>query len=729
MLQGFKVYRQLDSMDCGPACLKMILNYHGKQISSSKIKEDTQLGKLGTSLLDLSEAAERYGYHTMSAKVSFKELRDLPLPCILHWNQNHFVVLTSIKKTTIKIADPASGLISYSQNEFLHNWVGALENDIQKGIVLIMIPTPGFYEEEYDKEQSRSSIFVREFFRKYKNQFVQLVLGLSLSSLIQLLFPFLTQSIVDTGIGTHNLSFVQLILIAQLSLFFGRIMIEFIRGRTLLYLSTHINLTILSEFWAKLMRLPLSFYDSRNSGDILQRINDHHRIENFITGSFLQTIFSLINLSIFSLILFFYNKSTFLIFSIGSAMYFGWIYTFLKYRKSLDIKRFSVASRESSLTVQLIQGMHEIKLNGAELLKRWEWESIQASLFKLNFKSLSLSQYQQAGAFFINEGKNALITYLIVKSVLDGELTFGAMVAVQYVIGQLNNPIEQLVTFAQQAQDAKLSITRLNDIHELEEEEPINRQFLQKLPDERSIVFENFFFTYSRSGKIPVLKNINFVIPQGKITAIVGSSGSGKTTLLKIILKFYESYEGTIRIGGVDFKSLSSKAWRAHCGSVTQDSFIFSDTIASNIALGDETPSFEKLTRACRIACILEFIESLPLGLDTKIGSEGIGISAGQRQRILIARAVYKNPSFILFDEATNALDANTEYKIIKNLEEFFKGRTVLVVAHRLSTVRNADNIIVIENGSIVEQGTHLSLSETKGRYFELLKNQLELGN
>jgi ATP-binding cassette subfamily B protein len=477
------------------------------------------------------------------------------------------------------------------------------------------------------------------------------------------------------------------------------------------------------------MRLPLHFFYAKQTGDILQRINDHHRIESFITGTALQTLFSVINLLVFSIVLLIYNTTVFVVFVIGSVLYFLWIRIFLKYRRTLDYKKFAVASRENSVTMQLIQGMQEIKLNDAEHLKRWEWEGIQASLFKLNFKSLSLNQYQQAGAFFVNEGKNILITYLVAKSVLDGQLTLGAMVAIQYIIGQLNSPVEQLIGFTQQAQDAKISLERLNEIHQQEDEEPVNKQFLKSLPEDMTITLKDFSFTYMGAGNAPVLKNINLVIPHGKTTAIVGMSGSGKTTLVKVLLKLYDAYQGEIKVGEADLRRLSPKFWRRQLGSVMQDGFIFSDSIANNIAVGDENPVHEKLVHACKVANILSFIESMPLGFNTKIGAEGNGISAGQKQRILIARAVYKDPSFIFFDEATNALDSNNERAIMENLSEFFKGKTVVVVAHRLSTVRDADKIIVLENGEIVEEGDHNVLAEEKGKYYELVKNQLELGN
>jgi ATP-binding cassette, subfamily B, bacterial len=544
-----------------------------------------------------------------------------------------------------------------------------------------------------------------------------------------LVFPYLTQSIVDTGINTHNINFIQIVLAAQLMLLFSQTVIEFIRSRILLHISTRINISLLSGFWAKLLRLPMQFFDSKHPGDIIQRIGDHHRIESFLTGTALNNFFSIINLLIFSFVLLSYNTLVFVIFAIGSCLYLIWIQLFLKYRRKLDYQRFTIASKENNATMQLVYGMQEIKLNNAEHTYRWAWEALQASLFRLNFKSLSLTQYQQVGAFFINQGKNILITFVVAKLVIDGSLTLGMMLAIQYIIGQLNSPIEQLVGFSQQAQDAKISLERLNDIHALEDEEPVSKSFNHFLPNDHSIIIRQLSFTYPGAGNEPVLKNINLTIPQGKVTAIVGMSGSGKSTLIKLLLRFYENYKGEIFIGVANYKTISPKFWRSKTGAVMQDSFIFNDNIQKNITVTDEKVDTGRLINACKTANILHFIESLPLGFYTKLGAEGNGISGGQKQRLSIARAVYKNPEFIFFDEATNSLDANNEKIILENLQQFFNDKTVVVVAHRLSTVKNADKIIVLQNGEIVEEGNHEELALLKGKYYELVKNQLELGN
>lgn len=739
--------KQLDAMDCGPTCLAMICKYYGKNFNLQTLREKAEIGKEGVNLLGISIAAESIGFRTQGVKLTFTQLiNEAPLPCILHWGQNHFVVLLKPKKhqlhrkNKLTIADPGKGIINLSKKDFNLNWVSSTinistsqletpKNNEVAGIALLLEPTPDFYKQENEKENKLGWGMLLGYFAKQKRYIVQLLIGLLLGSLLQLIFPFLTQSIVDTGINQHNLPFIYLILAAQFMLFFGRTVVEFIRSRILLYISTKINLAILSDFWIKLMKLPLSYFDTKMTGDIIQRLGDHKRIESFLTGSALNTLFSLFNLLIFSIVLLQYNAYVFAIFCFGSILYFLWIKLFLRYRRSLDYKRFAVASRENTATMQLIYGMQEIKLNGAEQLRRWEWEGLQAALFKLSFKNLSLSQYQQAGAFFINEGKNILITFFVAKSVLDGQLTLGAMLAVQYIIGQLNSPVEQLIGFAQQAQDAKISLERLNEIHRMQEEEPVNKELTKQLPQHKSIILQNLSFTYAGAGNEPVLKNINLIIPEGKTTAIVGMSGSGKTTLLKLLLKFYENYSGEIKVADTNLEYISPIYWRSQCGSVMQDGYIFNDSIAKNIAVSDERPNYKKLLHACKVANIQSFVDSLPLGLNTKIGAEGNGISAGQKQRILIARAVYKNPEFIFFDEATNSLDANNEKKIMQNLQEFFKHKTVVVVAHRLSTVKNADNIVVLYNGQIIETGTHDQLAKQKGEYFELVRNQLELGN
>jgi ATP-binding cassette, subfamily B, bacterial len=738
----FPLFKQLDAMDCGPTCLRMVAKHYGRSISLEYLRNKSQFGKEGVSMLGLSDAAESIGLKSVGAKLTFEQLiNDAPLPAIIHWDQYHFVVLYKIESRPLlrrgdrlHIADPAKGLIKLTKDEFLKSWVSTTENGTGKGTTLLLESTPLFKQLDFaNTEQTKKGKIGKDYLFSYLNEhkayFFQILLGLLIGSFLQLVFPYLTQSIVDTGINTQNLNFIQIVLAAQLMLLFSQTIVEFIRSRILLHISTRINISLLSGFWAKLLKLPMQFFDSKHPGDIIQRIGDHHRIESFLTGTALNTVFSIFNLFIFSFVLLNYNLNVFVIFIAGSFLYLLWIQFFLRYRRKLDYQRFAIASRENNATMQLVYGMQEIKLNNAENTYRWAWEGLQAGLFKLNFKSLSLNQYQQVGAFFINQGKNILITFVVAKLVIEGKLTLGMMLAIQYIIGQLNSPIEQLIGFTQQAQDAKISLERLNDIHALDDEEPSHKEYNHVLPEEHSIIIKDLSFTYPGAGNEPVLKKINLTIPQGKITAIVGMSGSGKSTLVKLLLRFYESYKGDIHLGSANFKTISPKYWRSLSGSVMQDSFIFNDNIRKNITVTDEKINNARLIQSCITANILSFIESLPLGFYTKLGAEGNAISGGQKQRLSIARAVYKNPQFIFFDEATNSLDANNEKVILENLQQFFQGKTVVVVAHRLSTVKNADKIVVLDNGEITEEGTHKELALKKGKYFELVKNQLELGN
>jgi ATP-binding cassette subfamily B protein len=737
----FNLFQQLDQMDCGPTCLRMVAKHYQKNFSLQTLRAKSEIGKEGVSLLGIAQAAEDIGFKTLAIKVDFKKLsEEAPLPCIVHWQQNHFVVVYKVsrkrfnKNTTVHVADPAKGLIAYTKEEFCQGWLAAKKGNELEGIALLLETTPRFYQEEEEKSKGLAIGMLWQYVLRYKSLLFQLGLGLLVGSILQVILPFLTQSIVDTGIQTRNIHFIYLILIAQSMLFLGRMSVDFIRSWILLHISTRINLSILSDFLSKLLKLPISFFDSKMTGDIMQRIGDHHRIESFLTGTSLNVLFSLFNLVIFSFIAAFYNLTIFGIFIISSVLYTLWITVFLSYRRKMDHKRFALASQNQSSLIQLITGVQEIKMNNAEHLKRWEWENLQVKQFKWNIKSLAIGQYQQAGTLFINEGKNILITFLAATAVVNGQMTLGGMMAMQYIMGQLNSPIEQLIQFIQHWQDAQISIERLNEIHEMDNEEPEEKALIKYLPQNKDINIRNLSFTYTGAGNEPVLKNINLSIPHGKITAIVGTSGSGKTTLLKLLLKFYQLNKGEVRLGDTNLVNISPRVWRSVCGTVLQDGFIFSDTIANNIAVSDETPDIPKLLHAVKVANIQSFIEELPLSYNTKIGAEGNGISQGQKQRLLIARAIYKNPDFLFFDEATNALDANNENVIMQNLDEFFKGgptgrRTVVVVAHRLSTVKNADQIVVLEKGEIVEIGTHAELTQRHGKYFELVRNQLELGN
>ena len=646
----------------------------------------------------------------------------------MHWKQRHFVVVYKIKNHEVFVSDPAHGLVKYTEKEFLDGWLSTKTENEDKGIALLLEPTPEFYTQDDEKINKSGFRFLFSYLKPYRKFIIQLFLGLLLGSLLQLIFPFLTQSVVDVGISNKNIGFIYLVLIAQLVLIISRSTVEFIRGWILLHLGTRINISLISDFLTKLMKLPIRFFDTKMIGDIMQRISDNHRIESFLTSSTLSILFSMVNLVIFSVVLAIYSLKIFLIFLAGSVLYTLWIWIFLKRRRELDFKRFAQMSDNQSNIIQLITGMQEIKLNNCEKQKRWDWEHIQARLFRVNIKGLALTQWQQAGSVFINETKNIVISFIAAKAVIDGSITLGMMLAVQYIIGQLNSPIEQMITFIQAAQDAKISLERLGEIHNKEDENPDDAK-ISIMPENKSINIDKLCFQYEGPHSEMVLENVDLKIPEGKITAVVGMSGSGKTTLVKLLLGFYPPVKGEIRVGDIKLENFSAKMWRQKCGAVMQDGFIFSDTIAKNISISEENIDKQKLLHAVKVANIQEFVEALPLGYNTKIGSDGHGLSQGQKQRLLIARAVYKNPDYIFFDEATNALDANNEMVIMNNLEKFFQGKTVVVVAHRLSTVKNADNIVVLDKGKIVEQGTHIELTALKGEYFKLVKNQLELGN
>lgn len=721
-------------MDCGPTSLRMVAKHHGKSYSLQKLRELSHIDREGVSLLGISHAAETIGLKSLAVKTTLAQLaEDAPVPFIAHWRQEHFVVVYKIKKKrngyTIYIADPASGKVKLNEEEFLKSWASDEKDGEKLGISLLLETTPEFFTEKDEKLNREGFAYLFKYLFKYKKLLIQLALGFLIGSLLQLIFPFLTQSIVDYGINNRDIDFIYLILAGQLMLFFSQTIVNFIRSWIMLHIGARINISLISDFLLKLMKLPISYFDTKMTGDIMQRINDHHRIEQFLTGSSLNIVFSMFNLVLFSGVLYFYSPKIFLMFIVGAVLYILWVILFLKKRKELDYKQFNEASINQSKIVQIIQGMQEIKLNNSEKQKRWEWERVQAKLYKISIKSLALSQWQQGGATFINQLANIMITFLSAKLVIDGEVTLGMMMAIQYIIGQANAPIIQLIGFIQMGQDAKLSLERLAEIHNKEDEEDAEKTSLKELPLDKTIYFDNVSFQYGGPDSEKVLQNLDLKIPEGKITAIVGSSGSGKTTLLKLLMKFYEPISGELKMGNTSLKNISNRTWRDKLGTVMQEGFIFSDTIAYNIAVGVEQIDKERLLQAVRIANLEDFISRLPLGFNTKIGQEGIGVSQGQKQRILIARAVYKNPEIMLFDEATNSLDANNEMIIMKNLDEFYKGKTVIIVAHRLSTVKNADNIIVLENGKLIEKGTHTELTNKKGAYYTLVKNQLELGS
>ena len=725
---------QHDSMQCGIACLQMVCKYFGREYSLDSLSKLCFATTEGVSMLGINEAANTLGLHTISARVTTTMLGKAPLPSILHWDQNHFVVLYKVKKgKKFYVADPGKGLVTYGLDEFKQHWISTKSNGEDKGIAMFLETTPAFFtykmeDEEHIKEK-RSFRFLLGYVRKYRKYFGQIILGLIVGSLLQLVLPFLTQSIVDVGIKNQDIGFVWLILLGQLMLTISRTAIDFIRRWLLLHISLRINISLVSDFFIKLLKLPMSFFDTKLMGDLMQRMNDHSRVNNFLTQQTLNITFAMLTFIVFSVVLFFYNKLVFVIFLLGSILYGIWMTLFLKRRKVLDYELFEQQAINNNKTYEFITSMQEIKLQDCEQRRRWEWEDTQADLFGVQMKSLKLQQTQEAGSIFINEVKNIIITVVAATAVIHGQMTLGMMLAVQYIIGQLNSPVEQLMNFFYSLQDVKISLERINEIHQMDDEN--GKEGLQTSIEDKSegIDIKNIMFKYDPHALRKTIDDVGIHIPQGKVTAIVGASGSGKTTLIRLMLGYYPVLEGTINIGNTDINKLNKKWWRRQCGVVMQDGVIFSESIARNIAVDDSDIDKERLLKAAEIACIKDYVMALPLKFNTKIGRDGVGLSQGQKQRILIARAVYKNPDYIFLDEATNSLDANNERSIVENLDKFYKGKTVVIVAHRLSTVKNADQIVVIDHGKVVEIGNHESLTAKRGAYYNLVKNQLELGN
>lgn len=721
--------RQRDSMHCGVTCLAMICRYYGSMVTVEELGRHCRATKTGVSLKGIADAASDLGLETRAGRLTLDTLGKCPLPAIIHWDQKHFVVLHRISPDGKRyyVADPAKGKVTYTEEEFGRHWLSTGEGTVRKGVAMFLQPSPDFDIRKEKEERSRRSLgFLMGYLRRYGAYFSQILLGLLLACLLQLVMPFLTQAIVDSGIKGKDISLIWLIVLGELMIVAGRTVTDFIRRWLLLHISMRVNISLLSDFLAKLLRLPMDFFESRLNGDILQRMNDHTRVQQFLTGQVLGVMFTFMSFLVFGAVLLIYDLRVFLIFLGGSVVYAAWMTSFLRRRRLIDYELFECQSLNQSRTYQMVNAMQEIKQQGCGGRRKSEWEDIQADLFMVQMRSLHLRQSQEAGAIFINEVKNILITVFAATAVIDGHITLGAMLAIQYIVGQLNSPVDQIMAFIYSLQDVKISLERINEVHcHVEEGEGASEAGVT--PD-GGIRLSGVTFRYDRHAPEPTIDNVSLEIPEGKVTALVGSSGCGKTTLMKLMLGFYAPQTGDVTVGGTSVSKIMPDVWRGMCGAVMQEGVVFDESIARNIAVGDGDIDSERMRAAAKIACIDTYIEGLPLRYDTIVGNEGTGLSRGQKQRLLIARAVYKNPEYIFLDEATNALDARNEREITTRLNDFYKGKTVVVAAHRLSTVKNADKIVVIDRGHIVESGTHHELVAAKGAYYDLVRNQLELG-
>ncbi len=735
MREKFPYYSQPDMMDCGATCLRMVAAHYGKQVSLPYLRRQSGTGTNGSSFYNLQMAAEQLGFDASSIQLSYRKLIESPLPAILHWNKNHFVVLYKIttgqQVTKMFVADPAIGMLEYTEQDFLQHWSGQSSGSIAEGFALVMEPGEAFDTTVTEVATTNTHRFKKMF--RYligqKKSLLWLLGILVVSNLLLLLLPLLTQRLVDDAITPKAVNLVWLIIAAQLILLLGKLFVDFFYQRILLRINIRINRAILSEFIGKLLRLPMSFYESKNTGDILQRIDDHYRIEHFLTGNAVNVVMSVTLFLFYSVLLIRYSLTFFFI-SIGfSTAYVLWTKFFLARRKVLSQQQFQRMGKNQGHLIELIQGMQEIKLSGNSRYKLEQWQHSQDNIFELEKKFLWLRQFEQVGSFLLRDFKSLLITLLVALAVINGELSIGAMLAIQFILGQLSSPVEQFVYLAQEWQDAALSFDRMQEIQEIPDEDKAETAEMPPVQAAGAIVLRDLTFAYPGVASEPVLKRMNLTIEHNKVTAIVGSSGSGKTTLLKLLLKFYEPLSGGIAIGGKPLSAIPHSQWRKRCAAVMQDGYIFNDTLGRNIGAGEEEPDKERLLEACKVAAVDGFLKDLPLGFDTLLGEGGVNLSKGQRQRLLIARAVYKSPDVLFFDEATNALDANNEKRITDNLERFYARKTVVIVAHRLSTVKNADKIVVMEKGAIIEEGTHQELIARGGAYYELIRNQLELGD
>lgn len=724
-----KFIKQYDIMDCGPACLAMICDHYGVDFSLQELREKCFITKEGVSFLGINQAAEKIGFDSFAATLSLDQLKLMKLPCILHWNNNHFVILEKVtiseKYSKWKILDPGHGKITISEEDFKRAWIGNRE----EGAALFLSPTEEFYKKKHNNTRKGSTKYLLKYFIAYKIKITIIFFLMLLGSIISFIFPFLSQYFVDKGVVEKNIYILKIVFFSQVMLFSGMIIMDIFRNWLMLYIGSRLSINIISDYLLKLFRLPLKFFDSKMLSDFHQRIQDNERIESFLTSQSLTTFFSMITSLFCIIVLGYYDVNILLVYLFLTLISILWSSFFLKKRERLDYHKFQQNSKNEQSVYEILNGITEIKLNNFEKFKIREWKEIQENLFRINLKILRVNQFQLSGFDFFNQLKNHLVILLSAIFIIQEKITLGTLLSISYVIGMMNSPINQLILFLRSLQDAKISLNRLREIEDYPTEEEAIDIKINSLLDKVDINFNEVSFQYEGPKSPMVLDNITMKIPHGKITAIVGASGSGKTTLMKLILRIYNPTQGDILFNNINIKNISPQNIRENSGVVMQDGFIFSDSIERNIATGDDSIDKDNLLKSTKIANIDDFINSLPLGYDTIIGSSGNGISGGQKQRILVARAVYKNPQFILFDEATSALDAESERIIHDNLQDFFKGKTVIIIAHRLSTVKNADNIVVLKKGKIIEQGNHDFLINKKGEYFSLIKNQLELGN
>jgi len=729
MFKSFPCDRQMDMMDCGPACIKMIAKHYGKYYSLQYLRDKCGTTKEGVSFLDISYASESIGLKTLPLKCTIDDLiTKIPLPVIVHWHNSHFVVVynTDIRSGIIYVSDPAKGLIKYKRNEFEKFWLKKDEG--KRGVLMAIEPQPEFFQDKDHIEIERRKTVENflNYFRPYKKNFLNLFAVMLLATILQSFLPFIAKAVIDIGIQTRDINFIYIVLAANIAIYVCILLSNMVRDWILLHITSRVNIALISDYLIKLMLLPITFFENKMTGDILQRANDHERIRSFIMNNSINMLFSFLTFFVFGIILLIYNLTIFWIFFIGSMLYIIWVILFLKLRKKLDWEYFELVSKNQSYWVETIAGIQDIKINNYEKPKRWKWEDIQARLYRVNVRALNVTNIQNLGAQFIDNIKNLAIIFFCAVAVIQGKMTFGVMISTQFIIGILNGPVQQFIQFIISFQFAKISFLRLNEIHQLKSEHEGVGTNSFDLPENKNLLVNNVSFQYTPTGPF-VLKNILLFIPEKKVTAIVGDSGSGKSTLLKLILRLYTPSLGEIHIGNMNINNISLKQWRDKCGAVMQDGKIFNDTILNNIVLDDEKINYAKLKRAIDTANIATEIEKLPLGYQTMMGEQGRGLSGGQKQRVLIARALYKDPDYLFFDEATNSLDTLNEQKIVESLDDVFKDKTVIVVAHRLSTIRKADQIIVMQDGMVIEIGTHETLMDTKGRYYQLIQSQLDL--